>query len=306
MNRRNFLKNSLGLTGLFLLPDAVLLSDQEKAALKLIREAEAFAIKHWGVRLKRKFYKKWLKQEAQLTYVYASRKDSILLGRDEPSFRFFGVDTVKAKVKAQELEAVGYDTMIYKTSGTSATLLTHHLLNYPQEAILYIVFHEMAHVHRDVSQTKVPYPAEESLGEFLGNYGSMNFVKQNHPELLPAVLKQKNIQEQLYQLLSSTEREIQGIDASLKAVKYAQVQTKLNDLLKEGNVFQQERYSYPANHAYILRNRYYYLWYEEFKQIHESGLEIADIIKLYDQIPENQAEAKLFLDLKIKEVKTSK
>lgn len=299
MKRREFIRNSIGLACLPLVPSAVsFFNYSEKENLKFIKEIKEFGEKQLGLHLHRKFYKKWLKEESQLTYLYVSRKDSIILPEGESKFRYFGTDTSSALEKSLELSQEGYDTMIYRTSGTSATRLTHHLLEYPREAILFIVLHEMAHVHRANEKLKIPYPAEESFGEFLGNHAAEAFAKDKYPELIPAIQKQRRKQESIYKLLIEAEKQTQGINLIERDKRYEEIQKSMNSILKDANSFQNERYNYPINHAYILRNRYYYKWYNPFKTIYENGKALKEMTEIYSTLPENQAST----DLKLKQL----
>jgi hypothetical protein len=305
LKRRKFIQNSIGLFGLTILPDAFSLPSLEKENLKLIRELEDFADNELGLNLKRKFYRKWQKKEQQLTYVYTSRPDSIILPKDSGPFKYFGTDTLAARIHAIKSEEEGLDAMVYNTSGTSATLLTHHLLNYPKEAIIFIVLHEMAHVHRDKSALKIPYPAEESFGEFLGNHASLKFGEKYYPELIPAIKKQRRIQEKIYQLLAEAETQVQGISKAEKDTRYQAISAALKVILLEANVFQKERYNYPVNNAYILRNKFYYQWYEKFKDIYLSGKSLKEMTLFYSSLPENASETNTFLKLELNRIKNN-
>lgn len=293
MNRRVFIRNSIGLAALACRPDVFLFSESDH--LKMIRELEEFAEHELGLRLKRKFYRKWLPVEQQLTYVYVSRPDSILLPPGKANFNYFGTDTLKAKEFAQSENEHGFDTMIYHTSGTSATKLTHHLLNYPPEAVMFIVLHEMAHVNREKRKLKIPYPAEESFGDFLGNYASEAFAKKYYPQHIDRIIKQRKIQEEIYFLLKKAEKQTQGISAELKNKRYSEVNSAMQELIKDANEFQKDRYNYPVNHAYILRNRYYYKWHDEFSKIYKKGNSLPEMVKLYNSLPEQEKDVSLLL-----------
>ncbi|MEZ5172110.1 MAG: hypothetical protein R2850_01005 [Bacteroidia bacterium] len=296
MNRRVFLRNSIGLAALAYRPDVFLFS--EKDHLRMIRELEDFAEDELGLRLKRKFYRKWLPVEQQLTYVYVSRSDSVLLPPGKANFNYFGTDTLKAKEFAKKESDEGFDTMIYRTSGTSATKLTHHLLAYPSEAVMFVVLHEMAHVHREKAKLKIPYPAEESFGDFLGNYASEKFAQKYYPQHLDRIEKQRRIQEEIYTLLKRTEKQTQGIEQELKNKRYTEVSAAMQELIRDANEFQRDRYNYPVNHAYILRNRYYYKWYDEFRKIHQKGSDLKAMVELYNSLPEKESEVSLLLKKK--------
>ena len=140
---------------------------KEKNSLKLIREIELFGRRELKLKLHHHFYTQWQLVEQPNTYLYVSRADSILLPPNTDAFQFFGTDAFAAKLAADSITNAGLDAMIYRTSGNSAVRLTHQLLNYPHEAIIFIVLHEMAHVHSNQKKLKIPYSSEESFGDFL-------------------------------------------------------------------------------------------------------------------------------------------
>jgi Zn-dependent protease with chaperone function len=127
---------------------------KEKNSLKLIHEIEHFGRRELKLKLHHHFYTQWQFVEQPNTYLYVSRADSILLPPNTNAFQFFGTDTLAAKLAADSITNAGLDAMIYRTSGNSAVRLTHQLLNYPQEAIIFIVLHEMAHVHSNQKKLK--------------------------------------------------------------------------------------------------------------------------------------------------------
>jgi hypothetical protein len=241
------------------------LTPYEIKSLKLIREIEHFGRRELKLKLHHHFYTQWQEVEQPNTYLYVSRADSILLPLNTDAFQFFGTDKLAAKLAADSVTNAGLDAMIYRTSGNSAVRLTHQLLKYPQEAIIFIVLHEMAHVHSNQKKLKIPYSIEESFGDFLGNIVGEYFVRKYHPELIESFTKQKETHESLYKLFKNMESDAQGVSKSEKAAIYSLAQTQLNSILVSANKFQHDRFEYPMNHAYILRNRYYYTWYFEFK-----------------------------------------
>ena len=262
------------------------LSKKEQQSLKLIRELEHFGRKTLKLKLHHHFYTKWQEPELQNTYLYLSRPDSIVLPEKANAFEFFGTDTSAARIKADSCTLAGLDALIYRTSGTSAVKLTHHLLNYPPEAIVFVVLHEMAHVHQNEKKTNIPYSAEESFGDFLGNVAGEYFVQQYHPEWLKAFQHQRLIHEQLYALFYKTEMRVQGISKDRKILIYAQAQVQLNALMELANSFQNDRFNYSMNNAYILRNRFYYRWYNNFLSAAQRGDTWKQLRQRYDTFSE--------------------
>ncbi len=263
------------------------LSEQEKQSIKLIRELEKFGKKTLHLQLNKKFYTEWQIPEQQNTYLYTSRSDSILLPDHFPAFEFFGTDTLAARIKADSLSNVGFDELIYRTSGTSAVRLTHYMLYYPPEAIVFIVLHEMAHVHRQQAKLEIPYAAEESFGDFLGNVAGEYFVQKYHPEFLKEFQLQRKIHENLYALFIKAESRLQGRTGIAKNSINAQSQVHLNNLLLSANAFQCDRFDYKMNNAYLLRNRFYYRWYNLFLETYNSGKTFPEMVNYYSVFPIN-------------------
>jgi hypothetical protein len=273
------------------------LTPYEINSLKLIREIEHFGRRELKLKLHHHFYTQWQIIEQQNTYLYVSRADSIVLPSDANAFQFFGIDTLAAKLAADSIKNAGFDAMIYKTSGNSAVRLTHQLLNYPQEAIIFIVLHEMAHVHSNQKKLKIPYSSEESFGDFLGNIAGEYFVRKYHPELIEPFTKQKETHESLYKLFKSMESNAQGVPKSEKVSIYSTAQTQLKSILFSANKFQHDRFSYPMNHAYILRNRYYYTWYFEFKCLNSKINNLRKLTYFYSHIPNSEIDLKKLIKL---------
>ena len=263
---------------------------KEKISLKLIREIEHFGRRELKLKLHHHFYTQWQFVEQPNNYLYVSRTDSILLPPNTDAFQFFGTDTLAAKLAADSMTNAGWDAMIYRTSGNSAVRLTHQLLNYPQEAIIFIVLHEMAHVHSNQMKLKIPYSSEESFGDFLGNIAGEYFVRKYHPELIADFIKQKETHESLYKLFKNMEINAQGVSSSEKVSIYDSAQKQLNSIIVSANKFQHDRFAYPMNHAYILRNRYYYTWYFEYKCLNSKLNNLREMTTLYSHIPNNEIE----------------
>lgn len=266
------------------------LTPYEIKSLNLIRELEHFGRKDLRLKLHNHFYTQWQEIEQPNTYLYVSRADSILLPPNTDAFQFFGTDTLAARLIADSITNAGLDAMIYRTSGNSAVRLTHQLLNYPQEAIIFIVLHEMAHIHRNQKKLKIPYSTEESFGDFLGNIAGENFVRKYHPELMESFSKQKATHESLYKLFKNMESNAQGISQLEKIAIYSLAQTQLNSILVSANKFQHDRFEYPMNHAYILRNRFYYTWYFEFKCFNSRINNLREMTTFYSHFPNNETD----------------
>lgn len=271
------------------------LTEKEKSSLKLIQELEKFGRRELKLKLHHHFYTEWQEIEQKNTYVYISRSDSIVLPHKSDAFQFFGTDTLAAKSAADSFKIAGLDVLIYQTSGNSAVRLTHRLLNYPEEAIIFIVLHEMAHVHSNQKKLKIPYSSEESFGDFLGNIIGEVFVRKYHPEFLAAFTKQKETHEALYHLCDYLEKHTQGVSESKKNAIYDDAQNQMETIIHSSNAFQHDRFLYTMNHAYILRNRYYYRWYFDYKCVYNTYNIGKELAFFYSSIPKDESDLKSLL-----------
>jgi hypothetical protein len=271
------------------------LTEKEKSSLKLIQELEKFGRRELKLKLHQHFYTQWQEIEQKNTYVYISRSDSIVLPHKSGAFQFFGTDTLAAKTVADSCKMAGLDVLIYQTSGNSAVRLTHRLLNYPEEAIVFIVLHEMAHVHSNQKKLKIPYSSEESFGDFLGNIVGEFFVRKYHPEFLADFIKQKEKHEALYRLFEYVEKHAQGVPDLKKRDIYDSAQNQLATIIHSANAFQHDRFLYTMNHAYILRNRFYYKWYFDFKCVYNTYKIGKELAFFYSHIPQKESDLKQLL-----------
>lgn len=271
------------------------LTKKEKSSLNLIQEVENFGRRELKLKLHHHFYTQWQEIEQKNTYVYISRSDSIALPHKSDAFQFFGTDTLAAKVAADSFKMAGLDVLTYQTSGNSAVRLTHRLLNYPEEAIIFIVLHEMAHVHSNQKKLKIPYSSEESFGDFLGNIIGEVFVRKYHPEFLAAFIKQKETHEALYHLCNYLEKHTQGVSELEKNAIYDHAQDQMETIIHSSNAFQHDRFLYTMNHAYILRNRYYYKWYFDFKCVYDTYNIGKELAFFYSSIPKDESDLKSLL-----------
>lgn len=199
------------------------------------------------------FYTSW-GEGTRYSYVYVSRTDSLLPPAGISKFMYVGEDSLRADSMAREYAAVGFHTLHYRTAGTSAAKLNPTLWNYPIEAFVFIILHEAVHVHIRRTAQPVPYACEEALCDATADYYTPLFLQGNRQHYR-AALRQRHVFEQVYALLNRAESDFyRSVDASV-ALRRAGI--KLRHWVKNGNAFQRDRYTYPLNNAYLMRNHSY-------------------------------------------------
>jgi predicted aminopeptidase len=190
-----------------------------------------------------RFYKDWSKStDSMFVYLYASYSDRI-----EPAdtaykdFRYFESETQAIK-RENELRALGYQTLLYKTAGTSGVLLSSKMLSYPDEAIAFIVFHEA--VHNDLRTRKKrtpPYVYEEALCDAVANYACLRFAEKTKMLNKQKVLKQKAAFESLYKMLNANREKLDKLTGEKRKAVLVASQGKIKAVTTKANRFVKDR-----------------------------------------------------------------
>lgn len=186
-------------------------------------------------------------------YVYAydpHSKRSPLKG----AFQYFGNDEQGAKLFADSLRQKGHETMLYKTAGTSAARLTSRMLEYDPLSIRFIVLHEAVHRHRNNSGSGLPYVFEEALGDLVANT-CMPLLSKEDPK---TVKEYTDRNEWLYTCINL---------ASNGKISLRRCNREIKKALSGGDRFQNDRFGYPVNHAYLERYVSYCKYYFLLKEV---------------------------------------
>lgn len=202
----------------------------------------------------REFYTQHIDQDSLYCYVYVSSSDSV--HKIFPgNFYYFGFDSERARKRSDSLSQLGYDVMLYQTAGTSASVITNHLLTYDTYSIAFIMLHEAMHVHLVYAGYRVPYYYEESIGDVVGNAYLKYCIPAGHKKTMKRFVK---CNEKVYRVIN---RCLKGKKSKVKSEKRI---FKITE--KYGTAFQRERYQYPVNNAYLLRFRDYTQHYFKLKR----------------------------------------
>lgn len=231
-----------------------LLSQAQKQPTQ-VRHFRNYISDKLGMNVGKGFYAEFEEGDGFYYYVYASKSNEIALPDTmKSSFIYMERNAEKAIEKATNWANAGNDTLVYHTAGTSAARLNNKLLSYSKHNILFIMLHEAVHVHLSRSKIKIPYAFEESLGDLLGNYGTM-FSGLVDYEKARAMA---TLNERIYRFL---------IQCSSGEISSESRQEKLNELMKMADSFRTDRFHYTVNNAYLLRNQFYTQRYFLLKHI---------------------------------------
>ncbi len=200
------------------------------------------------------FYEEFSNSENPYIYLYVSSKDSIH-SLSPGKFFYYNHDLKKGEWKADSFSRAGYDVLLYKTAGTSASYLSSHLLNYDSISISFIMLHEAMHIHLVKAGYKIAYEFEESIGDVVGN-DYLHF-------LLPDKAHKK-----VKRFIKCNEKVYKKINKCLmQKITNEQCQAKIYRITnKRGTAFQKDRYQYTVNNAYLLRFRDYTIHYFKLKK----------------------------------------
>lgn len=192
------------------------------------------------------FYTKWIDINQYYLFVYAAYKDSLVKaipGR----FLYFGDDTTKAHIAIDSMKQKGLDVMLYKTPATSAAMLHKQLDVYDDVSLAFLVLHEGGHNIYSSLSIYSDYSYEESFCDAFANLQLQKLFNRTR-----SVKRFIRINERVFKIINK------GIEGK---IKHQKAQRKIFRVTRRGTLFQQERYRYPVNNAYLLRYRDYSLHY---------------------------------------------
>lgn len=264
-------------------------------SLLYIDEVKRFAYNEIGYNLNGDFFNKWTNEEKPYIYLYVSLSDSIKRPTEfNYPYIFCGTDEDQANIEETKFTQRGYHTFCYKTNANSAALLNKRLLSYSKDAIAFIIFHELTHHYLDRKNIKIPYEFNEALCDVVGNYGALNYSMSTQNLDLASVKNQIKSNEKIYKCLNEA---ISNINKNPKKtiVLNAKCQAAINDILKNANLFQKDRFDYHVNNAYLLKNEYYCKHYFLLKKVFLKLKTLKAFLELMKTLPENSSDCEKYL-----------
>lgn len=237
---------------------------QPAPQLVLIDSLKSFIKTNTSLTIRDSFYTNWADTATRMfLFVYVSPTDSIQSALDAPFKYFDNEDSASAFIAEQQ--ALGFETLLYKTAGASSALLNNTLLSYPPEAIAFIVFHEAAHQHIRSRDSLIAYDYEEALCDVIANTLCKEFSLKTKLIVLSKTKLQQRIFERCYRLLNKQIAIRHSTDKSRKKLR-EQCSRKIAMMVNNGNQFHKDRMLYSVNNAYLLRLRSYSLHYFTIKR----------------------------------------
>jgi len=235
--------------------------------LKHIRKSAHIIFDSLQFKLIPEFYTIGINDSGQYIYLYVSTKDSIK--RASPGrFYYYDFDLKRAQEKSDSLEKLGFETMIYKTSGTSGCALTRHMLEYDKISISFLLLHEAMHLELGQFGYHVTYDFEESIGDVVGNIFLFSLIDKKNK---CAAKRFVRVNEKVFKSINRC------LDHKISTEK---CERKIFRIVKrKGTQFQKERYFYKVNNAYLVRFHDYAKHYFQLKSNYKKGMNMPSLLK---------------------------
>lgn len=236
--------------------------------LELIDGIKNYCRKKLGMQLGSHFYTNWEMSEGLLYYVYVSKSDEVRVPEGVDQFLYFGTNVRAARQFSDSYEAKGFHTLVYRTAGTSATLLNKTLMSYPMDAIAVIVFHEALHVHLRINRRTIPLSIEEAAADVLAKYISIDYRKIEDKINRRKLNRTLKTMERIYKVVNTNSEKLSK-EGKEQELIFNKSYKKIKKILRKSNIYQKNRFSYPVNNAFFIRNNYYSKYYFELKQLYK-------------------------------------
>lgn len=240
------------------------------------------AFKEFGKELKGEFYTQSLETDKPYIYVYLSFPNKVKCPDGYDNFYFCGTDDSLAKSKAAGFTAKGYHSFCYKSFANSDAKLNKRFLSYPKDAEVFIIFHELTHNFIAQTELKIPYDYNEALSDLIGNYGSLNYFSNKNIKDLETAKQQVATNEKIYMCMNSYISKINNAKENVELLN-SSCDAEIKSILKECNMFQNDRFNFTVNNAYLVKNQNYCKNYFLLKRVlfkQKSIKALLDILKL--------------------------
>ena len=157
------------------------------------------------------------------------------------------------------------------------------------------MLHEFFHHYNEKSNLAIPYEFEEAIGDVIGNYGTIEFIQLYFTKDVESSIVQKNQIESIYKIINKTSDLINATSKNVRALN-RKCQKRIQKVLKSGDLFQHDRFSYDVNNAFLLKNRYYSEKYFLLKKVFmHGGGTVEDFIKIVTNGPKDSGNFESYL-----------
>jgi hypothetical protein len=256
--------------------------------VNIFREAKEFIYAKANHELKKSFFEDTV-PDSPYIYLYVSEKAAIAKPPElSGNFLFFGHNIDSAGKAAARYDSSGFDTFIYKTNGNSKATINATLLSYEPEAIVFIIFHEYIHNFLHEKMIKIPYEFEEALCDVVGNYLTVDFLRQTKHKT--GSLDQVRVNERIYKQINKLTQSINEFNRPFSGAG-----KNILSLAKKGNSFQRDRFDYAVNNAYLLKNQFYSKHYFTLRRLYFKHKNFAHFLNALANIPAQEEDVLRYL-----------
>lgn len=244
--------------------------------LELVDKVRDYCKWELGMELPADFYRKWSPDTNAYFYVYVSENNRVKNALPFGAFNYFGKDSLKAAGFISKMDSSGYHTLLYRTYGNTGTELSRHLLSYSEESIAFIVFHEATHLYLR-AHAKLPYVFEEATCDLVGNYATKAFFHTRSFYELEKADQQIELIEKIDELINQCL--LAAEDSTITGNVMPETENTIKEMLVLADRFEQDRYAYVVNNAFLLRNKSYTQYYFVLKNKLEKSAGIKDFLE---------------------------
>ena len=252
----------------------------------LINRLEDYILAESGYKTRDHFFKTWSEGGKPAVVVYVTSKNSVgTFGQDKSMVIGCGYNEEHAKNVARRYDSLGYHTLIYKTYGTGRTELSPRFMSYSAESKSFIVLHEFIHHYTIDKKLNLPAEYHEALGDILGNYGTIEFADRSTHVSKGRAKAQRTRNERLYSAINKSIEKINTDSTQVDEVN-SWCQRRIDRILKD-DLFQNDRFNYKVNNAYLFRYRSYTEKYFVLKKVLKKQKSIHGLLSIIEKAPSN-------------------
>lgn len=260
----------------------------------LINGLKNYILAESGYKTRDQFFNTWSEGGKPAVVVYVNPRNSVgTFGRANSMVIGAGHKEEYGKKVARRYDSLGYHTLLYKTYGTGRTELSPRFMSYSAESKCFIVLHEFIHHYLTDRKLNLPLEYHEALGDILGNYGTIEFADQSSYVNKSRAIAQRSRNESLYRAINKSIERINRDSTQVNRVN-TWCQRKVSKVLGE-DLFQNDRFNYTINNAFLFRYRAYTEKYFVLKKILKKQKSIHGLLSIVEKGPSNPKDFERYL-----------
>ena len=261
----------------------------------LINGLKHYILAESGYKTRDRFFNTWSEGGKPAVVVYVTSKNSVdTFGKGKSLMIGCGYDEEYARNVARRYDSLGRHTLIYKTYGTGRTELSPRFMSYSPESKSFIVLHEFIHHYTIDKMLNLPVEYHEALGDILGNYGTIEFADRSPYVSKSRAKAQRSRNEGFYSAINKSIEKINKDSTQVDKVN-AWCQRRIDRILKD-DLFQNDRFGYKVNNAYLFRYRSYTEKYFVLKKVLKQQKSIHGLLSIIEKAPTDSKEFEKYLE----------